>query len=61
MSNIDFQNGFICGMATKGLTKSEVTRNVIAFTVSVKATHGEGIGETLTVDISSTAYSVSVT
>lgn len=24
MSNIDFQNGFICGMATKGLTKLNV-------------------------------------
>ena len=22
MSNIDFQNGFVCGMATKGLTRS---------------------------------------
>lgn len=23
MSDIDFQNGFICGMATRGLTKSD--------------------------------------
>lgn len=24
MSDVDFQNGFICGMATRGLTKSEL-------------------------------------
>ncbi len=60
MSSIDFQNGFICGMATKGLTKNEVVRNVIAFTVYGTAVIGEGISETLTLDKSSTSYSVSV-
>ncbi len=27
MSDIDFQNGFLCGMATKGLVKNVGTRN----------------------------------
>ena len=60
MSSIDFQNGFICGMATKGLTKNEVVRKTIAFTVSGTAVSGEGESKTLTRDKSATAYSVSV-
>ena len=34
MSDIDFQNGFLCGMATRGLTKSIIQDPSVAFLIT---------------------------
>lgn len=34
MNDIDFQNGFICGMATRGLTKSIIQDPALAFLIT---------------------------
>jgi hypothetical protein len=34
MSDIDFQNGFLCGMATRGLTKSIIQDPTVAFMIT---------------------------
>lgn len=40
MSDIDFQNGFICGMATRGLTKSELSSEMQERTIKGALAYG---------------------